>query len=246
MFWHSSKETNGVRAWWHLGRRDHERKVVAVEFYWASWRFGVSLGTDDEGWNLSVRVPPLALYLSLDGIFWQPMRTLIATWDNNRPFTLPDERVCDFYISDWRVQITPWGRRNEWTRADPWWVRGVSCDLRNLVLGRVKYTTEELALVPCSIPMPEGTYQAVAKIERQSWKRPRWFRHTRTSAWLDIPKGIPHAGKGENSYDCGDDGLFGIGGDTIDAAILRAQQSVTKSRQRYGRASEEAMREALR
>lgn len=230
MFWHSSKERNGRRFWWHLGRRDAERAVIAVEFYWLSGRFGVHVGHDYDGWNLSLRVPPFALYVSLDGFrLWRPVGS----------------REFEFYVSEWRVRLTPWGRCNEWRKADPWWVRGVSLDIRDLVLGKMRYDVDQLALVPCSVPMPEGTYPAVAKIERFTRKRSRWFASVETSAWLDIPKGIPHAGKGENSWDCGDDGLFGIGGATVDDAIRRAQESVTKSRKRYGRASEAAMQRAL-
>jgi DNA (cytosine-5)-methyltransferase 1 len=120
--------------------------------------------------------------------------------------------------------------RGEWRAVDPWWIRGVSIDL---------------ALVPCEVPMPEGKYPAVAKVERCTWKRPRWFGRTEIRAWLDIPKGIPHAGKGENSWDCGDDGLFGIGGASIDDAIENARRSVLRSRERYGNASDDTMREAL-
>lgn len=73
----------------------------------------------------------------------------------------------------------------------------------------------------------------------------RWFKRTGQEVTLNIPKGIPFAGKGENSWDCGDDGLFGIGGDSIDDAIRRAQEAVTERRRRYGHASPEAVTEAL-
>lgn len=244
MFWHTSKERNGIRAWWHFGK--DSRSCVGIEFYWWSPRFGVSVGTDDDGWNVSLRVPPFALYVSLEGLgLWQPTKTCVATWDNNRKFTIPDRREFDFYISDWRVQLTPWGRWGEWARRDPWWIQGVSVDLKDLLLGRRTYAAEELALVPCHVPMPEGNYPAVAKVQRVTRGRTRWFSRTAQEVDLRIPKGIPFAGKGENSWDCGDDGLFGIGGDSIDDAIQRARRSVTESRQRYGHATAEAVRDAL-
>lgn len=242
MFMHSSREPHGIRWWWHIGNRS----CVHIEFYWWSSHFGLTVGPDDDGWNLSARVPPFALYLSLEGVrLWQPQRKVIATWDHDREIWLPDRREFEITVSDWRVRLELWGRWGEWRAADPWWIRGVSVDLRDLVLGKTRYSTEELALVPCEVPMPEGSYPAVAKIERATWKRPRWFATTRQSAWLEIPKGIPHAGKGENSWDCGDDGLFGIGGDTIEKAIGNAVASVLRDRRRYGHASEAAMREAL-
>jgi len=241
MFWHTSKERNGIRVWWHF--REGSQSCIGVEFYWLSPRFGVSLGTDDEGWNVSLRVPPFALYVSLEGLgLWQPTKVCSA---NNREFTIPDRREFDFYIADWRVQFTPWGRWGEWASRDPWWIRGVSLDLKDLVLGRITYHAEELALVPCHVPMPEGNYPAIAKVQRVTRGRTRWFKRTGKEVDLSIPKGIPYAGKGENSYDCGDDGLFGIGGNSIDDAIRRAQESVRESRRRHGHASDETLREAL-
>lgn len=244
MFFHKSRERRGIRAWWHFGG-DDSRACIGVEFYWLSPRFGVTVESDDDGWNISLRIPPLALYVSLERLgLWQPIARIYTSPDGKQ-YPIPDHREFDFNIYDWTIRLTPWGRWGEWNAVDPWWIRGVSLNLPDAVLGRTKYTAEELALVPCSVPMPEGVYPAVAKIERCTWKRPRWFALVRTSAWLDIPKGIPHAGKGENSWDCGDDWLYGIGGVSVDDAIENARRSVLRSRERYGNASDEAMREAL-
>ena len=245
MFTHKSWETHGVRWWCHLSSKKRPA-AIAVEFYWWSLRFGLSIGTDDEGWNVSVRVPPFALHVSLDGLgLWQPQEKHIFTWDNNREVWLPSRRQCELLIHDWTIWLTPWGRWGEWRARDPWWVRGLSLDLRRLVLGDRTYQAEELALVPCLVPMPEGNYPAVAKVQRVTRGFARWFKRTSNEVTLDIPKGIPFAGKGENSWDCDDDGLFGIGGDSIDDAIRRAQEAVRERRQRYGHASVESVREAL-
>lgn len=205
---------------------------VKIEFYWWPLHvFGFKFDSDSEDWTTMFRLACLTLFVSID----------------RAKFATVDARCFEFYMDDWRIRFVPWGRAWDWRSADPWWIRGVSVDVLDLVLGRAKYRTEELASgILCRVPMPEGSYAAVAKIERQTWKRPRWFASVRTSAWLEIPKGIPHAGKGENSWDCGDDGLFGIGGDSVEDAIRRAQESVTRDRHRYGTASDEAVREALR
>lgn len=244
-FTHSSREKHGIRWWWHLST-ERKHRCVSVEFYWWSPRFGVSVGTDDEGWNLALRLPPVALYLSLEGLrLWQPHRKHVFTWDNNREVWLPDRRECEVTIHDWTLRVTPWGRWGEWHSADPWWIRGVTLDFRRLALGNRVYHAEELALVPCVVPMPEGSYHAVAKVQRVTRGFQRWVKRTGQEVTLDIPKGIPFAGKGENSWDCGDDGLFGIGGNSIDDAIRRAQESVAESRRRHGHASADAVREAL-
>ena len=244
MFTHSGREKHGIRWWLHYGA--HSRSCIHVEFYWWSWFCGVTIGTDDEGWNLSLRLPPFAFYLSLEGMgLWTPQRKGIATWDNNREFWLTDRREFDVSVSDWTLRFTPWGKWGEWVKRDPWWIRGVSIDFRRLVLGERVYHAEELALVPCHVPMPEGTYPAVAKVQRVTRGFRRWFKRTGQEVDLSIPKGIPFAGKGENSWDCDDDGLFGIGGSSIDDAIRRAQEAVNRSRQRHGHASPETVAEAL-
>ena len=245
MFTHSSREKHGVRWWWHLST-EGKHKCIGIEFYWWSPRFGVSLGTDEDGWNISIRLPPFAIYVSLDGLgLWQPQEKHVFTWDNNREVWLPSRRESDFYIADWRMSFTPWGRWGEWRRVDPWWIRGVSVDLKDLLFGRLTYEAEELALVPCDVPMVEGNYPAVAKVQRVTRGRTRWFKRTGQEVQLNIPKGVPYAGKGENSWDCDDDGLFGIGGDSVAGATLNAQNAVNERRQRYGHASEDTIRRAL-
>jgi hypothetical protein len=243
MFFHKSREKNGIRTWWHFGTES--RACLRAEFYWLSPRFGVSVESSDDGWDFSLRVPPLALYVSLDGFgLWQPIAR-IYTAPDGKQYPIPDRREFDFTVHDWAIRFTPWGRWGEWRAADPWWIRVLSIDLKDLVLGRLTYKAEELALVPCQVPMPEGNYPAVAKVQRVTRGRTRWFKRTGQEVDLSIPKGIPFAGKGENSWDCGDDGLFGLSGNSIDDAIRRAQASVTERRQRYGHASDDAMREAL-
>jgi hypothetical protein len=244
MFQHSSREKHGIRWWLYCGASS--RSCIHVEFYWWSQFCGFTVSTDDDGWNINLRLPPFAVYLSLEGIgLWQPQRKCIATWDGNREFWLPDRREFDVSIHDWTFHVTPWGRWGEWARRDPWWIRGVALDVRRLLLGDRTYRAEELALVRCIVPMPEGNYPAVARVQRVTRGFQRWFKRTGQEVTLDIPKGIPFAGKGENSWDCGDDGLFGIGGDSIDDAIRRAQAAVTDSRTRHGHASAAAVQEAL-
>ena len=242
MFAHKSWEKHGIRMWWHVTLNS----TVRLECYWWSNHCGFSFGPDADGWDISVRLPPFALYLTLEGFgLWRPMETCVAHWDNDRTFQIPDRREFTVSMSDWTIRFALWARQMEWNKKDPWWIRGVSLDLKDLVLGRTHYEKEVIGRVPCAVPMPEGTYPAVATIERHTWKRSRWFPRSRTDVWLEIPKGIPHAGKGENSWDCGDDGLFGIGGATVKDAIERAQASVLKARKRYGHASEQAVKEAL-
>lgn len=89
------------------------------------------------------------------------------------------------------------------------------------------------------VPMPEGCYRATVTREETTRVYRLGIARRETWFWLrvDRPGGIPFAGKGENGWDCGDDGLCGIGGETPEEAIGRAVASALKSRGRYGCAS---------
>lgn len=248
MMWHYSREgKTGLRSWWHLGS-DASRAVIRLECSWWSTWCHVKADVDDEGWTCAFAFPPIAIWLSFEGFkLWAPRRKCIATWDNDREFWLVDHRECGISFYDWTIRLNPWSRSDEWRTADPWWIRGVHFDLRRL-LGRQAYTIETLRTgITVSIPMPEGVYIGTAKVQRQTWKRPLWFSQKRISTWIDVPKGIPFAGKGENSWDCDDDGLFGCGvdGESVERAITHFREQVERKRQRYGRPSDESITQAL-
>jgi hypothetical protein len=244
MFWHSSRERHGRRIWWHFG--GDRRRSIAVELGWWHHFCHLGLECDDEGWSASWALPPLFLHVSLKGFpLWRPR--VPHAFAGGPPVWLVDRREARLAIHDWAIWLTVWGRWGEWRRADPWWVRGVTLHLDDLVLGRTQYVCETLGPpVSVLIPMPEGNYPATLTPQRQTWTRPRGWTIVRTSFDIEIPKGIPFAGKGENSWDCGDDGLYGMGaGGTVEEAIAAVQASVTESRRRYGRPSPRAIQEAL-
>ena len=85
--------------------------------------------------------------------------------------------------------------------------------------------------------MPEGEYDATYKVERRTWKRPRWFPLVKESIYFEIPIGLPHEGKGENSWDCGMTAITGTGthwdGD-VHAATKRVAMHAIETRMRYG------------
>jgi hypothetical protein len=245
MFHYMAEGKTGMRAWWHI----NHRVVFKVEFYWWHTFCHASVDVDDEGWSWSLAFPPFAIFIGFDGFpSWKPQEKHIFTWDHNREVWLTDQRECKVSIHDWTIRFIPWGRSMEWRTADPWWVRGVSLNLPDLLLGKTRYQTVTLkAGIPVKVPMPEGVYAGTAKIERATWKRPLWFARHRVSTWIDVPKGVPFQGKGENSWDCGDDGLFGCGvsGESVERAVGHYVESVLTSRRRYGMPSDKAIQEAL-
>lgn len=130
-----------------------------------------------------------------------------------------------------------WEKSNEWNSRDPWYRKGKTVDWADLFWGRRKHTLEELGTKEIIIPMPEGCYKATMTLERRTWKRPRWpWPLIRHCSGIDIPSGIPFAGKGENAWDCGDDGLYGTGCNSHNEsdAVATVVKSVLESRRRYG------------
>lgn len=93
------------------------------------------------------------------------------------------------------------------------------------------------------IKMPEGDYPATFTYETRIWFRPRSpFRKIRYGTDVDIEIGIPFSGKGENSWDMGEDGLYGTGingktkaeGWSIERAALHVADCATNTRMRRG------------
>jgi hypothetical protein len=89
------------------------------------------------------------------------------------------------------------------------------------------------------VPMPEGTYQWRVQLVERTWTRSRW-------PWPTVRRGfeaesldgqqIPFPGKGENSWDCDDDAMFGMSGDGngLDEAVASIVGAVLRNRLRYG------------
>jgi hypothetical protein len=112
--------------------------------------------------------------------------------------------------------------------------------LLDAVFGRTVYACSKGRKYDFTISMPEGAYAAKFTEETRIWTRERWpLRKVRKSIGIDIPKGIPFAGKGENSWDMGDDGLFGTGSDGWDPwkAAESVKAIVLRHRKKYGEPS---------
>lgn len=133
-------------------------------------------------------------------------------------------------------------KSGSWSRSDPWWMHN-TLNIHT-IFGRVRSEKVDLDGGVCQIPMPEGVYEGL-------WARNRYVssyvgplgkirdrilgpKTSNPSYWIEIPGGIPCYGKGENSWDCGMDGIFGTGGRTIEDAIGNVVSAATRERNRHG------------
>lgn len=210
------------RKWWY---RDGRGFLKIEGTFWSSLRlWGFAWNTGDE-WprTLGVYAWPLMLWVSL--------RLSRDRYDG----TKRDTHAHVGLTSELPLSVA-------W-RADPWcyppaygW-NFYKC-LTDVVLGRAVYREDPTPQLfsGALVHMPEGAYLAHGKISRDSWKRPRWFRHTISRAHVDMDQPVPHPGKGENSWDCGEDGVYGMTcpASSIREAMDKIAESAMQSRQKYG------------
>lgn len=209
---------------WHgrLWFRSYRRELLSSEWnLWASF-CGIGCRADGEGGGTMFHVafPPIAFWITL------PFGPKKYQYSNRNYF--------DISFHDWALWWKFGGDTMSWSSKTPKWKDG-NFNFRDFLLGQVSYSSQVLETKDVVIPMPEGSYAGVAKKEFCEWKRPRWFALRKTSIWIDIPKGIPHEGKGENSWDCGKDGLFGCGVDSenYEDAIAHVVKTALRNRRKY-------------
>jgi hypothetical protein len=145
------------------------------------------------------------------------------------------DRELTISVHNWAIWWNLWTSGMDWDSKTPRWRHGC-WDILDAVLGKNTYFREVIEERDVEIPMPEGCYPAHVKLCKDTWKRPRGITRTITRIDADIPKGIPHEGKGENAYDCGTDGCFGMccPARSITDGVGKIVGSVLKDRIKYG------------
>lgn len=229
-----------LKAWWHFFGR-------------LNWfEIELKFGGDDSLVSLSMVLP----WLAHIGFGVRVPRRWLSWW-------MLDDRVFALklgYIGDpaWiLIAFNEWGddcgmldyyRRQvprKHTDLQLW--RGYEIKLKwppvlDWIFGREKRREEILATHDVKVPMDGRDHAAVVKVSHTYSVRPRWpwrFRHSYGS-WIDVENPPRFAGKGENSYDCGDDAIWGMGSrETSPASIVGEYvKRVMEYRERYGMPSE--------
>lgn len=219
---HSCREPNLYR-WWISDRKRDYRTLAKGEISWRARLTGIWIGLDDE--------EPL-IDFSL-GLYWLYLHLSVR----GPRFIMQGEDWEVFQLSFhggtmwWSI----WHSGMSWSSTTPRWRHGNWRPIDTL-LGREKRTSvvHETRTVP--VPMPEKVYYAQASVVEVVCKRPRWWAWSWWRVDIDIPGGIPFQGKGENSWDCGDDGLFGCSnsGKSIPEAVGHTVGSALATRVKRG------------
>jgi hypothetical protein len=234
------------RAWLHYGREGHKN----IELSWSLWGkhkfagFQVGVGGDEDDLSFSLMLWVFSVWLSFDNLFpckwkWNDFR---AIKKGVTPGFIPgNTRTTGVRFFDGRMWVQCWYDDSGWDNKVPghWGGFHFTFSPVDFLLGRHNYSKETLATYEnVDIPMPEGSYPATVKLERATWKRTRWpFKRTIIRANIDMGDNpIPFPGKGENSWDCGDDATYALTtpASTLHEAVGAMMESVTRNRIKNG------------
>lgn len=213
---HHSIEKRSYRFWWYARGVNFLTVETGV---WSSL-LGVGLSQQHGKWCLSFCLGLVYLYASVPGKYRN----------------YGDDREFNISFHNGGVWWSFWNDPNSWSSKTPKWKHG-NFNFIDFALGRSNCTHTLVEERNVLIPMPEKAYQATAKLEDWVWRRPRWFAKRLKRVTIDIPNGIPKAGKGENSWDCGDDATFGMTTgecNSIPEGVGQLVTSMLKDRVRYG------------
>lgn len=229
-----TKELINWRCWWYITEHTEFTCQIVVPSHF--WHIDIDLcknGWQEEAIGFSIACPLFAIWLGFRNNWLYNILEPI-TKRKDQKYTHGRNIGLSFYGGTLNIHL--WADEMESRSVDPkWW--DFHIDFKDLILGRSKYSKEILEEGDTQIVMPEGDYPARYKVEKATWKRPRWFKLVKEYIEFDIPIGIPHEGKGENSWDIGMDGTFGIGEEwkgNVHEATKKIALRCLETRQRYG------------
>lgn len=191
--------------------------------------FHVQADGENGGLSFHTKLIPVSLFLTL------PVPS--KRW--KKRFGYSNANFIDLSLSREDDVSLRWqfgGDTMSWSSKTPKWKHG-NFSITDFVLGKREYAEGDQEVHRVKIPMPEGAYDATVALGVDRWERPRWFPLTIRRARVDVPLGIPFPGKGENSWDCGEDCSFGFTGpaENVEDAIGKQVASVLRNRRRNGR-----------
>lgn len=225
------------RAWLHLPGppwRKRGSTILGVSWHRGGWHCGMHLdiggGLADDDFSVGIRLPLVgSLWLSVEGLLpwnWRPRD------DHEIGFSIHDGAIwwkllCNSH--EWHSKAPFWDSRSRW-RMPVWHVV-------DWLLGERHSTKRLIGVVRTELAMPEGAYPLTLTFEEWTWRRSRWPKADvirRVHAELGVPLPIP--GKGENSWDCGDDAIYSstFCATIVEEALAHLAQSTLRTRQRYG------------
>lgn len=180
---------------------------------------------EESGYGFAITLPFLfTLYLHFDLGLPRPRGAKSTWWWVIFEFQIAEEFI---WLNIWKDALST--SRGDWHFSFDW---------KKFLFGDLKYSAEKLEDVDSWLEMPEGRYRVIGEIERAKWERKRFVRPvTRIIADVKYEPPVPIPGKGENSWDCGDDAIMGGGVEiktTLAAGLEQKRQQFLATRERHG------------
>jgi len=228
-------------SYWKLNRENYpSQQVWSVYTSWTipSWRsfaLGITIGGIENLITFHVGLLLVRVFFQIE-----KLPNYLARW-------FPEKaRELSFTIHHSAIWINLFSDPDEWRSGD--WRRIVIHPI-NLLFGTEHCEKVLVGERSIEIYLDNRVYFAIATQEIRTWVRTRFpfLKKTRRDVGLNIENGIPVPGKGENSYDCGEDAIYSTGASTSDLtrswddltqeAIANLLESVRRTRLRYGGAN---------
>ncbi len=225
------------RAWFDWYVRASDRKPFEFEVDWAFgkavWSSGLSYTRKNSGTiTLHVSLRPVAsVYLILKHLWPR------AEHQESRTYSISLTEGALHY------DFGKPGSGDEWHRDDPLnWMRG-GIFLKEKILGRAVCKAEKIGPVVDAIAsFPEGDYPLKLQREIRTWKHARW-PFTLYHRYVDIEavRAAESQGKGENSWDCGPDAIWGMSspGHSYEDAVAAYVKATLRDRRKRGHIKDE-------
>lgn len=230
--WQNLNDRNGAegnplkegRAWLSLWS-------TKLYFSWAfgdiSFGIGVSIDEDD-GFLFRFSVPLISLWF---GVYFDFLKKFHWKYVN---------RDTSIRIHDWTIWTSVFHDNSSWTKGLPWIKqREFNINIPDLLLGKFEaHSKEDPKKTRAKIFLDEGSYDVTITMIERWHTRKRW--PWRIGAVLcadvvpDIP--VPFPGKGENSWDCGEDAVRAMhsAARSPGEALRKFEESILQSRHRHG------------
>ena len=248
-YWHHRRSSNeGIRWWLTLGKSEFRGQITR------KWRSGMiatcGYGGQEDFFEWTLAFPRLFFaHLAFDTPFrWHRLRPFDGKYGESerkvglrslggRLILLLGHDAMGEYRGTYRGRAGVLGRY--W--RDLRYNQEVTLFDMDWLLGKPRHSMTVLeANIPVVVNVGQwdgDTYMGTAKHTRRQWKR-RFSTKVSEGYEIDMQQGIPFPGKGENSWDCGDDAYFGFGGETIEGAIEHIVGEVKRRRGENWRPSE--------
>lgn len=208
LWWHSDKETG--RFWIHSGRN-----CLSFEFIRPRFRFSIYVDGEKLGFCF------LGLFIGIE--VWELVKRL-PTFDSS------------FYWFEDGFWLQLFGDRWESRSDAQWWRKMHHFNVVDFIFGKAVHSEKDIATYAVKIPLDGKQFPATIRMYESIWKRPR--AKTRRTKCADIKIDDPpkFPGKGENSWDLGDDAIYGMHtkADNVADAIGQYVKAVLHNRFRRG------------